>query len=260
MTDIKFELPALERLAKIIGDAYTGTEITDLFRKADFPTIRHGGGTKWRFLYDEFERMQAKYGPKGILKILKIVCSPQEMLNRANVRKEVNECLAFYGLHVEEDGEMIRVEKAKTPTSRNSSLFDQRNYHAFVVKHARARFLQEEYFGAVGDCCREFEGLVRKKSGIDEFGKDLMAKALNPKEGREGALVMSIYGVSRDTRHSVQEGVMHMCMGMMASVRNPTTHESVESFPIGHNDALEILGVISHLCRQIDRMEPRARG
>ena len=49
----KFKLPALERLSKII-DYKTGTEITDLFRKAGYEDIKHDGGTKWRFLYQTF--------------------------------------------------------------------------------------------------------------------------------------------------------------------------------------------------------------
>lgn len=47
-----FSLSALERIAKIIiGDRYTSSEITELFRKAGFPHIRHDGSTKWRFVY-----------------------------------------------------------------------------------------------------------------------------------------------------------------------------------------------------------------
>ena len=63
-----FKLAALKRFAEIIGDAFSGSEITDLFRKAGFPDIGHDGGTKWRFLYATFENMQKrKFGPYLIL-------------------------------------------------------------------------------------------------------------------------------------------------------------------------------------------------
>jgi len=256
MGEIKFQLPALERLATLIGDAYTGTEITALFRKADFDTVGHDGGTKWRFLYAAFERLQRTHGAEAILKILKNVCSPQERLNRGDVRKEINECLAFYGLSIGEDGELRRVEKAITPSDTDRELFLQRNYHRLVIEHARANFLQRDYFGAVSDCCKEFEKFVRKKSGLEMSGRKLMSKALDPK----GGLGVSLPGVASMTRDDVQDGVMHMCMGIMASARNPTAHESKHSFPIDRDEALDILGVISHLCRQIDRMRPKAQG
>ena len=84
----------------------------------------------------------------------------------------------------------------------------------------------------------------------------LMASALDPKAGLELGLPRAA-GAAGDY---VQEGIMHMCMGIMASARHPTAHETRRSFPIGRDEALDMLGVISHLCRQIDRMEPRARG
>ena len=75
----KFQLPALERLSKII-DYKTGTEITDLFRKAGYEDIKHDGGTKWRFLdqtfnekndFTEEDLIYLKYGlEKNIVEIV----------------------------------------------------------------------------------------------------------------------------------------------------------------------------------------------
>lgn len=254
--DFRFQLPALERLAKVIGDTYTGTEITDLFRKAGFETMAHDGGTKWRFLYAAFERMQRDYGPESVLKIVKAACSPQERLNRGDVRKEANECLSFYGLSVGEDGEVRRAEKASSLSDTDKELFLQRNYHRLVAEHGRASFLQRDYFGAVSDCCKEFEKFVRKKTGLEASGTRLMSKGL----GSKSAMEMRLPHVARMTRDDVQDGIMHMSMGIMESARNPTAHESKHSFAIGRDDALDILGVISHLCKQIDNMRPRAQG
>ena len=66
----KFELPALERLSKIMCYK-TGNEITDLFRKAGCTHIKHDGTTKWIFLYDTFDELQ-KYdiGQSIIIKFL----------------------------------------------------------------------------------------------------------------------------------------------------------------------------------------------
>jgi len=55
-------------------------------------------------------------------------------------------------------------------------------------------------------------------------------------------------------------GTMHMCVGVMAMARDPAAHESGRSLPMGRDDALDMLDVISHLCRQVDRMGPRGAG
>lgn len=251
--DDELDLAVLERLAKIVSEEYTGTGITDLFRRAGFGTIRHDGSTKQKFLYATFEGMQGKFGPKGILKVLKVACSPQEELNRPGVRSRINECLAFSGLEIGEDGEIIKIKRAKTPTGGNSSMFDQRGYHGFVVKHARAKFLQGDYFGAVGDCCREFEGLVRQASGLELSGRRLMGKALDPKKGIAGSLDNVLPNATRESRHGAQEETMHLAMGIMAGPRNSTAHESKANFPIGRDDALDKLTVLSYVLRQLER-------
>ena len=58
-----FSLSALERIAKIIGGRYSGSEITTFFRKAGFSQICHDGTTKWRFVYAALEQIQSNsYG------------------------------------------------------------------------------------------------------------------------------------------------------------------------------------------------------
>ncbi|MCY4252708.1 MAG: hypothetical protein OXD41_05335 [Thaumarchaeota archaeon] len=42
-----------------------------------------------------------------------------------------------------------------------------------------------------------------------------------------------------------------MCEGIVSSVRSHVSHEYEQRFPIGGADALDILGVISYLCRQV---------
>lgn len=50
MSQIKpLSLSALERIAEIIGNRYSGSEITGFFHKVGFSQIRHDEITKWRF-------------------------------------------------------------------------------------------------------------------------------------------------------------------------------------------------------------------
>jgi len=254
--DVKFQLPALERLSRTIGEAYSGEEITGLFRKAGFGSVAYDGGARAMFLYAALERLQRDIGAGAILEVLKAACGPQEAPGRGGVRGKVNECLSFYGLHIDNGGELRRTEAARVDPDGDREAFMQRNYHRLVKDAARAGFLQGDYFRAVSNSCRELEGLVRGKSGLEMSGRVLMASALNPKAG----LAVSLPGASVATRDSVQEGIMHMCMGIMASASHPTTHESERSFPISRDEALDMLGVISHLCRQVDKMMPRERG
>ena len=144
------------------------------------------------------------------------------------------------------------VDKNPEPKDDDSA-FDQRGYHELVVEHARAKFLKGEYFSAVTECCKAFEELVQKKSGLAEDGADLMGKAFGP----EGALAVNFPGLKGKTRENMRSGLMHLCMGMVANVRNPVSHELERKFCMGRKDALDILGTISYLCRQVEGTERR---
>ncbi len=250
-----FSLSALEKLAKIIGDRYTGTEITELFRKAGFPEIVHDGSTKWRFVYAELENLQKESsGPYNIAKIIEKLCDPQEYFGNANYHKEVlnkvNEILAFCGLIVSTDGTIISdptispvLKSSQTIAEKN---FIDRNYHLEIRKHGQKLFADEKYFHAVFECCKAFEKAVKEKSKIKKHGTQLMSSALSPK----GPLKLNAQNT--ETEINEQNGVMHLCMGLTSAIRNTGAHEPELNWPINQDDALDILSLLSFLWRKID--------
>jgi uncharacterized protein (TIGR02391 family) len=249
-----FQLPALEQLSKII-DVHSGTEITDLFRKAGIEGISHDGSTKWRFLYRTFEELQKKHGAHEILKFLQTVCNPQEYFDNPNMHRhildQINDVLSFYGIKINDKGiATLSEEKIETIPKRESEdaqLFHKRSYHSEIVKHAREQFKHGHYFDAVDECCKAFTKYVSEKSQLDKHGVDLMSSALSPK----GPLKLNAQ--KTETERNEQEGLMHMCMGLMKSIRNTVEHEPQLERKISRDDALDILSWVSFLYKQIDK-------
>lgn len=259
MSEIKmesFSLSALERIAKIIGDRYTGSEITEYFRKAGFQQIRHDGTTKWRFVYSALEQIQkTPYGQYHVAKLIQQLCDPQEYFGNAEghrkIVNDVNEILNFYGLDVNtKDGKIVLNDKIDASLhyreSKEAKLFDSRDYHSEVKKHGRLLFLEGRYFHSVFECCKAFDKYVGEKSKVAKHGSDLMSAALSLK----GPLKLNTQ--TTETERNEQEGLMHLCMGLMRAIRNPESHEPELDWPITREDALDILSLISFLYRQID--------
>jgi len=252
-----FSLSALERLAKIIGSRYTGSEITEFFRKTGFPQIRHDGTTKWRFVYNALEQLQADaYGPYRIAKVTEQLCNPQEYFGDAEHYKQIvsdaNEILSFYSLAVnDKNGKIVLTGKAnaalRSRESEEAKLFDAREFHPDVRKHARILFLEGRHFHAVFECCKAFDKYVHEKAQLDKHGSELMSAALSLK----GPLKLNTQ--QTETERNEQEGLMHLCMGLMRAVRNPESHEPELDWPITKGDALDILSLISFLYYQIDK-------
>ncbi|MGB9980173.1 TIGR02391 family protein [Methanobacterium sp.] len=251
-----FSLSALEALAKIIGARYTGTEMTDFFRKAGFPEIVHDGGTKWRFAYSSLEELQDRpYGPYNIAKIIEKLCDPQEYFGNADYREdlinEVNEILSHYELEVKLDTGKISINPSISPTlssykTQTEITFDNRNYHFEIRKHGRDLFIENKYFHAVFECCKAFDKYVQDKSKIENYGSRLMSSALS----LSGPL--KINSQVSETDKNEQLGVMNLCIGLTKAIRNTGAHEPELNWPLNQEDALDILSLLSFLWRKID--------
>jgi len=246
-----FQPPALEQIARIIGGVFTGNEITGLFRKAGHPEIRHEG-TKWEFLYSAFECL-AKNGQHGIIQFIETACNPQEYFRCPERHKttvdKLNTVLGFYYLKINEKGKIFAIpERQETIIGRDAEeSFLLRNFHPQVVTHAKKQFAQQHYFDAVDECCKAFAKHVSEKSGLPERGTGLMSKALS----RHGSLKLN--PCNTETEQNLQEGLMHLCMGLMQGIRNPAEHEPQLDHKIDRQDSLDVLSLISYLYRQIDK-------
>ena len=124
---VSFKLPAIEQISKIIGDYFTGYEITGLFKKSGHPEIAHDGGTKWRFLASIFEDSQKNESGKTlILDLLESSCDPQEFFERqeshSKILDRMNNVLSSYGLKINEKGKITEIKE-----KRDSHHIDEEN-------------------------------------------------------------------------------------------------------------------------------------
>jgi uncharacterized protein (TIGR02391 family) len=129
----------------------------------------------------------------------------------------------------------------------NLSLFAARDLHPVVHQHARKLFVQGHYFHAVFEAIKAYHNLVKDKAKLSGDGHGLMLHAWSPDKG-----VLKVTKCASDTDRNVQSGIGHLSAGLMSAVRNPTAHEPALDWPIGRQDALDLLSFVSFLLRQYD--------
>ena len=241
-----FRSTTLGSLASIICIVYRGAEIRDLFKRSGIPLIWDHIGDNWKFLSGALEKTQHEFGPYGVAKILETVCAQQDGLGNGGVRKRINERLRPCGVWIGGDCVARQLEQAEEPAGE-VALFDRGRHHPSVIEHARPRLLKDDYFGAVVEGCKALEELIRARSGVEGHGLRLIKEAF----GDGGALEVGMADLTGRTREGIRHGVGSMCEGIVSSVRSHVSHEYEQRFPIGGADALDILGVISYLCRQV---------
>lgn len=139
-----------------------------------------------------------------------------------------------------------------------------RHLHESVKDASYSDYKNQDYYRAVTETIKRYESNVQEKS---EFPKD--AKG-NLKDGKDlmFAAFGSILSVTAkykrpdgkdfkpDTIENVEMGQQHMSAGVMSGVRNPLAHEEIQNLKASglftENDCLDILSLLSHLCRRLD--------
>lgn len=134
-----------------------------------------------------------------------------------------------------------------------------RRLHQTVKDASYDDYKNADFYRAVEEAIKRFETVTKSKSGNNQTGRDLMAQVF----GKDKCLsVTSKYkkrdgsDFGSDTQENIEEGQKFMSMGMMAGVRNPLAHEEKielkETGLFSENDCLDILSLLSHLCRRLD--------
>lgn len=252
-----FRHEALETLAQIIGDHYTGSEITRLFNRSGYSEIVHNGGTKWRFVATAFDTLQQQGSgtPNHVLKVIQTACNPQGWIGRREnfdaFLNSVNEVLAFYGLKIDENGSLNQISGRSSTVRQTKSAdevaFEAHGFHSEIIKHGRSHFCRGAYFHAVFECCKIFDFAVQNNTGLNKSGQPLMSEALS----LNGPIKLN--SQQKQSEKDEQQGIMYLCMGLMNAIRNPQAHEPELHWPMSREDALDVLALISFLFRKLER-------
>lgn len=135
-----------------------------------------------------------------------------------------------------------------------------RRLHQTVKDASYIDYKNEDFYRAVEEAIKRYQTKVQEKSNCNEDGQKLMLRVF----GKDNALlsVTSKYKkkngsvFSTSTKENVEDGQKFMSAGMMSGVRNPIAHEEItelkESGLFTENDCLDILSLLSHLCRRLD--------
>ena len=142
------------------------------------------------------------------------------------------------------------IEEIKFKTNKNNQNceFNSYGFRSEVIKHAESQFNVKNYFEAVNESCKAFEKHVIEKSKLSLIGKSLMSNAFNIDKG---TLQLTTKPLTETVRNL--QGLMYLCMGLVQGVRNPTAHEPKLDYNIDKQVALELLGFINYLYKQVDK-------
>jgi uncharacterized protein (TIGR02391 family) len=222
-----FSAVAIERIARAIAESGTTDFVYEMLEGAGVPVVAESA--KWRIVKTSLLEEQKRWGNgDGVVRILKSFLSPQRWADNQGgferMRAHLNLSLAFNGLEMMKDG---------TCASR-----------AVATTHDEA----EDCFNAVFEATKGLAERVRKITGLDLDGHDLVAAAL---EGKDPIVKLNSW--KSITERNEQRGIANLMKGAFSAFRNPSAHEPKVLWPISEADALDLLSTLSLIHRRLDQ-------
>ncbi|MBN7300436.1 TIGR02391 family protein [Mycobacteroides abscessus subsp. bolletii] len=249
---------SIENIARIIGDLYTGPELTRILVSVGMPDPLGEGQTKWKRLAASMQEKQyAQRDGRPVLAVVIAAMKPEMVWDRqakaAVARDELNQVLSLSGYRVRASGTIGPAEKATTASEASArserlrTLLIERGAHPEVLLHCRTELLKTDYYEAVFEAVKGLGARLREKSGLDEDGRPLVQAALRGKQPR-----VMLTDCSTVTERNEQEGVALLAEGIFAAFRNPAAHEPKLVWEVSEQDALDVLGTLSMIHRRLD--------
>lgn len=216
--------------------------------------------TKWKRLYNAFVEFQNLHQVGNhVIVFIKRAMDPAKYTAKLTAfrsrRDQLNSVLAFSGLTVGEDGQVHRIDAAKTidqaleRANRLHAALTQRSVHADVLKFCKVELLQENYFHAVFEAMKSITAKIRNLADLTGDGCSLVHDAFGQKRGDP---ILAINPFITETQRGEQNGFMNLLKGLYGTIRNPLAHDAKVEWDMTEQDALDILTMISLVHRKLD--------
>lgn len=256
-----FEASVIEAICRTIADTndgLTGAEIGGILIQCSIKDI-DPQNTKWKRLYHAFVEWQnANQCSNHILTFIQSALSPVRYLGKEELfhfrRHEINKRLSFIGVELNERGKYQQVDKATTISeaeqraSRFKFKLETRNVHEIIFEYCKPELLNENYFHSVFEAVKSIADRIRKMTGLYADGAELIDTTFSTKNP-----LIKINFLQNDTDRSEHLGLMNLIKGLFGLIRNPTAHTPKIKFPIGEEEALELMNLISYIHKRLDK-------
>lgn len=254
----------LMSICKVLADTDGGLTGAEIGRLLDTCKLADNSPqmTKWKRLFNAIAvaMNEKKRTTNCVVTVINTAMAPVQYAGRREVfdarRKNLNIVLAFSGLAVNEEGKVCKTAIAKTldeahaRAGRLQAALRARQVHEDVIKYCQAELVRENCFHAVFEAMKSIADKMRRLSGTDGDGAELVDKALSSINGVPPLL--AINALMTDSQRSEQRGFVNLLKGLFGTIRNPLAHNPKIEWPMSEQDALDIFSTLSLAHRKLD--------
>lgn len=259
----EYDDATLQRICGVLADTssgLTGSQIGTHLNRCGIADPSPGMTKRYRLLQALSQRQRHDRCGNNVAAFIQDVMNPVLHTHQAQwfdtKRHELNSVLAFAGYTLGEDGKLRRcaaaqtISEAEERAGRLRAELSRRGVHPDVLAFCRAELLQNNYFHAVFEATKSVADKIRSRTGLTDDGAKLVDQAFGM--GTAGMPFLAFNMLQTDTEKSEHSGLMNLMKGMFGAFRNVTAHAPKVRWPIGEQDAMDLLTIASFLHRRLD--------
>lgn len=261
-----FSLSFIEKVARVLGDGMTGTEIGIVLADSTIDDVDGRGQTKWKRIVSALQHRQVRDGLGNcVVRFITEAMSPvrhhEDRVGFVRLQSDLNGILALQGLRINDEGRVARdprgaartLDEAAERSSKVHAELTRRGAHDETLRYCTAEIFAEDNFHAVLEASKSILARLRRMTGRTDDGARLIDATLLPKDNPR----IAINDLADETAKSEQNGFANIAKGIIGLYRNPPAHVPRRDREISDAELFEAFAVISMIHRRLDNASIR---
>lgn len=171
------------------------------------------------------------------------------------LRGELNEVLALYGLRVNEKGQVARGAQATTLSEAAQlagelvSELRRRNCHPALLTYCNEELVRKSLFHAVSEASKSIPDRLRRHTGFGLDGDELYSEVFGSRTSSPRILINAFGTESEKSEH---RGFKNLLTGIHGHYRNPRAHSTRHGSTESRDDFYDAFALFSYVHRRLD--------
>lgn len=256
----RFQDAVIQQIAQVVGDAYSGSNLTRIFDDIGLDDLLGEGATKWKRIDQALCNRQRHDRVGNVViafvqaacssgRVMSSICTEQALLDGVNL------VLALEGYQVRLGGKVVKGARAETLTEATKQVasvvaeLKRRSVHPKVLRCCERELMEKNLFHGVQEATKSVFDRLRTATGSHEDGWKLVDYCF---VANQGCPRVAINTYQSQTDKSMHQGLASAIKAAYSLWRNPTAHELRVKSVMPERDVLDAMTLLSYVHRQLD--------
>lgn len=257
--DVQLTEAVCDVLAQTQAPGLSGSELRSVLRVVKIDSLDEGANKRTQLLTTLHNAQVRRGRGDTLIAFVNAAMNPSRYVQNHGrfdqLRGELNEVLALYGLRVTEKGQVARGAQASTLTEAAQlagelvSELRRRNCHPALLTYCDEELVRKSLFHAVSEASKSIPDRLRRHTGLGLDGDELYGGVFGSRTSTPRVL---INGFRTESEKSEHRGFKNLLTGIHGHYRNPRAHSTRYGSSESRDDFYDAFALFSYVHRRLD--------